>query len=138
MPEIVAAAIAVAALLLFRHYAARQVAARRGRFMWAFAFPMVLGPAVIVWAGLRLLSMGQLFGGVLVVFGAALGAVELVYFHRASRAVSATSPDQDLTEALVEPAADFMLVLTVGSLVFVVVGGLALIAWAILTQRSGM
>jgi hypothetical protein len=137
MPEILAAAIAMAALLLFRHFAARQVAARRGRFVWAFAFPMVLGPAAIVWAGLRLLSTGQLIGGVLLVIGAALGTVEVMYFHRASRAVSTTPLDQDLTGALVEQTADFMLVTTIGGLIFAVVGGSALIVWAILTQRPG-
>jgi len=134
MPEIVAAAIAIAALVLFRLYAAHQVTARRGRFVWVFAFPMVVGPAVSVWAGVRLLSSGQLLGGVLLIFGAALGAVELMYFRRVSRAVSTSSPDQDLGEVLVEPAADFMLVTTVGGLIFAVIGGLALIAWAILTR----
>jgi hypothetical protein len=137
MSEIVAAAIALAALLLFRHYAARQVAARRGRFVWAFAFPMVLGPAAIVWAGLRLLSTGRLIGVVLLVFGAALGTVELLYFRRASRAVATTPLHQDLTGALVEPAADFMVVTTIGGLIFAVVGAFALIVWAILTQRPG-
>lgn len=136
MPEIVAAAVAITALVLFRHYAARQVAARRGRFVWAFAFPMVLGPAVIVWAGLRPLSSGQFFGGVLLVFGAALGTVELLYFHRASRAVSSASPERDLGEVLVEPTADFMLATTAGGLLFAIVGGFALIVWAILTQGN--
>jgi len=134
MPEIIAAAIAIAALVLFRHYAARQVGARRGRFVWAFAFPMVLGPAVIVWAGLRLLSSGQILGGLLVVFGAALGTVELQFFRRASRIVSAAAPGQDLGDVLVEPATDFMLVMTVGGLLFAVVGGIGLIVWAVLTQ----
>ena len=63
MPEVLAGAVAVVALVLFRRYAARQVARRRGAFVWAFAFPMVLGPAVIVWAGARLLSSGQILGG---------------------------------------------------------------------------
>jgi hypothetical protein len=137
MAEIVGAVIALAALVLFRHYAARQVAARRGRFVWAFAFPMVLGPAAIVWASLRLISAGQPIGGVLLVLGVALGIVELLFFQRASRAVTATPHGQDLTEALVGPAADFMLVMTVGGLIVAVVGGLALIVWAILTGRPG-
>jgi hypothetical protein len=137
MAEIVGAVIALAALVLFRHYAARQVAARRGRFVWAFAFPMVLGPAAIIWASLRLISGGQPIGGVLLVLGVALGIVELLYFQRASRAITATPHGQDLTEALVEPAAAFMLVITVGGLIVAVVGGLALIVWAILTGRPG-
>ena len=134
MPEIVAAAIAIVAFALFRHYAAHQVGARRGRFVWVFAFPMVVGPAVIVWAGVRLLALGQLLGGVLLIFGAALGIVELMYFRRISRMVSASSPDQDLGEVLVEPAADFMLVTTVGGLIVAVIGALALIAWGVLTR----
>ena len=91
--------------------------------------PMVVGPAVIVWAGVRLLALGQLLGGVLLIFGAALGIVELMYFRKISRMVSASSPDQDLGEVLVEPAADFMLVTTVGGLIVAVIGALALIAW---------
>ena len=137
MPEVVAAVIAIAALLLFRRYAAHQVAARRGGFVWAFAFPMVLGPAATIWASLRLVSAGQPIGGVLLVVGAALGIVELLFFQRASRAVTATPPDGDLTEALVEPAANFMIVATVGGLILAVVGGLALVVWATLNGRPG-
>jgi hypothetical protein len=134
MPEVIAGAAAVVALLVFRRYAARQVVARRGRFVWAFAFPMVLGPAVMVWAGLRLLSLGQIFGGFLIIFGAALGAVELTFFRRASRVVSATSPGQDLGDALIEPTTNFMLITTVGALLFAILGGVALVVWAIVTQ----
>jgi drug/metabolite transporter (DMT)-like permease len=95
---------------------------------------MVVGPAVIVWDGVGLLSLGQLLGGVLLLFGAALGSVELIYFRRVSRAVSTASPDQDLDDVLVEPTTDFMLVIAVGGLIFAVVGGLALVAWAVLTR----
>ena len=135
MPEVLAGAIAVVALVLFRRYAARQVARRRGAFVWAFAFPMVLGPAVIVWAGGRLLSSGQILGGLLLVFGAVLGTVELLFFQRASRAVSTAAPGQDLSEALIEPTTDFVVVMTVGGLILAVVGGLALVFWAILNQN---
>jgi hypothetical protein len=62
MPEILAAAVLVVGLVLIRGYAARQVAKRRGAFVWAFAFPTLLGAAVMVWAGARLLLSGQLIG----------------------------------------------------------------------------
>ena len=134
MPEVLAGVVAVVALVLIRHYAARQVARRRGGFVWAFAFPMVLGPTVMVWAGARLLSSGQIFGGLLLVFGAALGTVELLFFRRASRAVSAVAPGQDLGEALLKPTTDYILVMTVGGLIFAIVGGMALVVWVILKQ----
>ena len=135
MPEVLAGAVAVVALIAFRHYAAREVAKGRGAFIWAFAFPMVVGPAVIVWAGARLLLSGQLFGGFLLVFGAALGMVELLFFRRASRAVSMAVPGQDLGEALLEPTTDFMLVMTIGGLTVAIIGGVALVVWAILNQN---
>jgi hypothetical protein len=134
VPEIILVAVATIGLLLFRHYAARQVAARRGRFVWAFAFPMVLGPAVALWAGFRLVLATQLWGVLLILFGVALGLVELQFFRRASRAVSNASAEQDLGEALVEPATDFAIVMTVGGLIVAIVGGLGLVVWAVLTQ----
>jgi hypothetical protein len=135
VPEVIAGLVAVVALVLFRHYAARQVAARRGRFVWAFAFPMLLGPAVMVRAGLRLLSTGPIVGGLMILFGLAVGAVELRFLRRASRAVSTASPADDLDGALIEPTADFLLVITVGGLLFAILGGLALVALAIAAQR---
>jgi hypothetical protein len=137
MPEVLAVGLAIASLVLFRHYAARQIAARRGPFVWAFAFPMVLGPAVIVWAGMRLLSTSQMAGVALLVFGAGLGALEFGFFRRVSRAVSSTPRDRDLGDALTQPTADFMLIATVGGLIFGVSAGLALVVWAILTRGPG-
>jgi len=134
VPEIIAIAIAVAALIAFRHYAARQVVARRGNFIWAFAFPMVLGPAVIVWAGLSLLSDAQAFGGVMLIAGLAIGTAELMFFRRISRAISAAPDGQDLGEALVKPTADFMLLMTGAGLIFAIVCCGALVVWAILNQ----
>jgi hypothetical protein len=134
VPEIVAIAVAVAALFAFRHYAARQVIARRGNFVWAFAFPMVLGPALIVWAGLSLLSDGHAFGGVMLISGLAIGTAELMFFRRSSQAISAAPNGQDLGEALVKPTADFMLLMTAAGLIFAIACGVALVVWAVLNQ----
>lgn len=134
MPEILGIGAAVTALVVFRRYAARQVVKRRGRFVWAFAFPMILGPAVLVWAGAHMVYSGHALGALLVVTGALLGGVELLFFRRASRAVSATPVGGDLGDALLEPATDYMLVMTVGGLLFGIVGGLALVVLAILNQ----
>lgn len=135
MPEVVAVVVASAALLAFRHYAARQITARRGRFMWAFAFPMILFGPVAIWTGLRLLSSGVIFGGLLVVVGAAGAAAELLFFWRAPRAVSAPALDQDLWDALDRPTTDFVLVMAVGGLLFGIVGGMALVVWAVLSRQ---
>lgn len=134
MPEIAFVAFLIVGVVLLRHYAARQVVARRGGFVWVFAFPMVLGPAVVLWAGVRLLTTGQLFGGLIVLFGLAIGLIEIQFFRRASRAVTNTPVEQDLGAALIEPATDFTLVMTVGGLIVAIVGGLGLVIWAVLNQ----
>jgi hypothetical protein len=132
MPEIVGAVVAAVAFVAFRYYAARQVAARRGVFVWARAFPLFLVPAAIIWAGVRLLSTAQILGGVLVLFGAVLGVGVLVFFRRASRAISSLAQEDDLNEAIVAQTTDYMLLGTVITVVSGIVIGVAAVVLAIL------
>ncbi len=134
MLEIGAVILVIAGLIAFRLYAARQIAARRGIFVWAFAFPIVLGPAVMIWAGLGLLSSAPLFGVLIAVGGAALGGAELLYFRRAARAVSGAAPDRDLWDALDAPTTDLGVAMTVGGLLFTILVGIGLVVWVVISH----
>ena len=135
MPEVVALAIAIAAYALFRIYAARQIAKRRGAFVWVIALPFVLGPALTVWAGLRMLSSAPIIGGLLILFGAILGWAAFVFIRRVQRGVSSAAVEKDVGEALVGPMADYMATTTAVVLLFGLLGGIALVVWAILTRH---
>jgi hypothetical protein len=106
MPEIGITVAVVVAILMLRHYAARQIAARRGRFVWAFAVPMLIGPPAMMWSAVGFAESSPRFAVLLFALGLLLLVVLLRFFTGAARAISATRPDQDLVEVLGDKMTD--------------------------------
>lgn len=135
MPEFVAIAMWFAAWVAFWWYYGRPKASRRPSLVWAFAFLMLLWPALGVWSDLRRLMSGNV-AGLSIVLWAGFIAVQIRFFHQASTAVSAARLDQEVGDVLEKPLTDLVLSASVGGVLLAVVGGVALAIWALLSSSS--
>jgi hypothetical protein len=128
----VAVGIAVVALLvLLRHFAARRVAARQGRFVWLMFVPTLLGSVVILWASIGIFASAPVVGALMAIGGliylTALGR----FLARVSRSVTSAGPQDDIGMAITDPLVDYMStmvgLLLIGGLVAVI----GLIIWGV-------
>ncbi len=123
--------VAVLLLVFVRHFAARRVVARQGRFVWLMFIPTLLGGVVILWASIQALASAPVFGLLMAVAGAIYLALLVRFLMRLSRSVSAAGPEEDLGLAVTEPVVDYMSTM-VG---LVLIGGLVavvgLIVWGV-------
>jgi hypothetical protein len=123
-PLVVAGIAAVVGLVLLRHFAARRVAARQGRFVWLVFAPSLFYGIVVLWVSIQVFTKAPLVGLLIAVIGVIYLAALIRFLARLSRSVTSTGPQEDLTPAIIEPLADYTLVwvglLLVGSLVALV------------------
>jgi hypothetical protein len=122
---------AVALLVFLRHYAARRVRARQGRFVWLMFLPTLIAWFGILWAGISLLSIVPLLGAAIVVAGATYLVVAVRFIDRLSRAASSAPSQDEVATAMAEPFDQFIRATTGMMLIGALVGVVALIALAV-------
>jgi hypothetical protein len=117
--------IAVTLLFLLRRYAARRVAARRGRFVWLYFLPTLFGSLVILWASIQLFSNAPLLSVVMTIVGLVYFAALVRLLTLVSSSITAAKSQDELVTAVTEPMVDYSV--TIMGLVLIV-GLLALVA----------
>jgi beta-lactamase regulating signal transducer with metallopeptidase domain len=124
---------AVALVVLLRHYAARRVRARQGRFVWLMFVPTLIAGFAIVWAGISIFPTVPLLGVAIAVFGGIKVVVVVRFIARLSRAVSSAGSDDEVGTAVTEPFVEFIRATTGLMLIGALVGLVALIVLAVST-----
>lgn len=125
----------VALLVVVRHFAARRVLARQGQFLWLMFVPTLIGAVVIPWAGIQMLGSVPIAGGLMLIAGVVYLAVVLRFLTRASRAVNAAGPQDDIGTALTDPLVEHMTTLMGVVLIGAVVAVAGLIVWGVTQAR---
>ena len=121
------------ALVLVRIFAWRRLARPRASTVWLFFTPRFFGPALLLWVAATVVSTRPALGLILALVGLGYGAIVLRMVRGIARAAaSATTPDE-LANATVEPSVDYMLTMTVLSVVGLLVIGVLAIVWAVTT-----
>lgn len=128
--------VLVVLLVVARRFAARRLAGGDTRFMGVLALPSLLGAVVILWAAIQLLVTAPLVG--LLLTAGAVGYLGVLgrFFVRAKRGVDAPPPGVDLSEALTEPLADYVGVMSAVMLVGGLVVAVVLVIWGLATRAG--
>lgn len=120
------------ALVVMRRYAARRVAARQGRWVWIVFAPTLVTGLFGLWAAASLFTHAPLLGALVAVFAVvSLGAL-LLFVNRVSRGVTATRPDEDLTQAVTDPMVDYFSTVTGLMLIGGLIAVVGLIIWGVM------
>jgi hypothetical protein len=129
--QVVLGIAVVAFFVLLRHFAARRVMARQGRFVWLMFVPTLLGSVVILWGSIQIFASVPLVGA-LMATGGVINLASLVrLLTRMSGSVNSAGPRDDIATAITEPLVDYISTLTglvlIGGLVAIV----GLIIWGV-------
>jgi hypothetical protein len=131
-PQIVVGIVVVVFLVLVRHFAARRVAARQGRFVWPMFVPTLIVGVVILYVSIQMLATEPLLGAFMAIGGWIYLAVLVRFLVRLSRSVTSARSQDDLASAITEPYVDYMSTMVglglIGGLIAVVV----LIIWGVI------
>jgi hypothetical protein len=127
----VAGIAAVVFLVLLRHFAARRVSARQGRFVWLLFVPTLFGSVVILWASAQTFASAPILGALMAVAGAIYLAVLVRFLTRLSRAVTSAGPQDDVEAAITDPLVDSMSTLMGLILIVGLVAVVGLIVWGV-------
>jgi hypothetical protein len=131
-PQIVVGIVVVVLLVLVRHFAARRVAARQGRFVWPMFVPTLIVGLVILYVSIQMLATEPLLGAFMAIGGLIYLAVLVRFLVRLSRSVTSARSQDDLASAITEPYVDYMSTMVglglIGGLIAVVV----LIIWGVI------
>ena len=107
MLEAALVVLAIAAIVVLRHYAARQVVRRRTNWIWLTSPMALLVPIWIGWTGVTELGSNPVVGIGSLVFAAGYGAVTVWLFRQMATAIRNTPPDGDIGLAITEPMINF-------------------------------
>ena len=131
-PQIVVGIVVVVLLVLVRHFAARRVAARQGRFVWPMFVPTLIVGLVILYVSIQMLATEPLLGAFMAIGGLIYLAVLVRFLVRLSRSVTSARSQDDLASAITEPYVDYMSTMVglglIGGLIAVVV----LVVWGVI------
>jgi hypothetical protein len=133
---VVAGVAAVVLLALVRHFAARRVAARQGRFVSLMFVPTLVGSVAILWGSIQVFASAPIVGMLMAIGGLLYVAIVVIFLSRLSRSVTSAGPQDDIATAISEPLMDYMVtmagVLLIGGLLVLI----GLISWGV-TEAAG-
>ena len=121
------------ALVLVRLVAWRRLSPPRASSVWLFFTPQFFGPAGFLWAAATITPTSPLLGFVLAIVGLGYGALVLRMVRGVARGAATAKTPEDFANASVEPAVDYMLTMTVLSVMGLIVFGVVAIVWAVTT-----
>lgn len=136
MAVLVALAIAYVALVLVRIVAWRRLSTPRASRLWLFFTPRFFAPAALLWVAATTFPARPLLALVIAVIGLGYGVIVVRMVRDTARATATATTPEEFAEASVEPSLDYMLALTVFTVLGLIVFGLVVIVLA-LANGSG-
>jgi hypothetical protein len=126
MPLVAGVAVVVL-LIAVRHYAIRQVAAGHGRFVWLMFGQSFISGLALLWVATRMFAMAPVAAVVTTVAGCIYLLALVRFLTRLSRSVNGAGGQGEAGIAMT----DLLLKYLLAWLGVVLIGGLALILWAL-------
>lgn len=127
-------AVVYVALTLFRIVAWRRFATPRASTVWLFFTPRFFGPAALLVVGATTMTTQPVLGLLLVIIGLGYGALVVRWVRGIARAAATTTTPEEFANAAVEPSVDYMLTMTVVSVMGLIALGVAAIVWALVNR----
>lgn len=127
----IALATVYVALVLVRLVAWRRFSPPRASSVWLFFTPRFFAPALFLVAAATVMPRWADLGLVFVILGLGYGAIVFRMVRGVARAAATAKTPEDFANASVEPESDYMLTMTVLSVMGLIVFGVVTIVWAI-------
>ena len=102
--------------------------------VWRFFTPQFFGPAGFLFVGVSLLRTSAVLGLVLAFVGLGYGAIVVRMVRRIVHAAASATTSEELANAAVEPTADYMLTMTLLSVMGLITIGVLAIIWAVASR----
>ena len=131
MAILIAVAVVYVALTLYRIVAWRRSGSPRAGTVWLLFTPRLFGPAVLLFVGATMMATQPVLGLFLVLIGLGYGALVVRWIRGIARAAATTTTTEEFANATVEPSVDYMLTMTVVSVMGLIVIGVGAIVWAV-------
>lgn len=129
----IALAVGYVVLVVVRLLAWRRFTPPRASTIWLFFTPRFFAPAALIYGAAAVIPTRPVEGLFLAGLGLAYGALVFRMIRRIARAATAATTAEEVTNAAIEPVADFMLTTMALSLIGLIVVGMAAIVWVVAT-----
>jgi beta-lactamase regulating signal transducer with metallopeptidase domain len=127
----IALAIAYVALVLVRLVAWRRFSPPRASSVWLFFTPRFFGPGMLLVVAATVMTTRPALGIILAVVGLSYGAIVVRMVRGVAHAAASSTTLEEFANAAVEPSVDYMLTMTVLSVMGLLVLGVVAIIWAV-------
>jgi hypothetical protein len=129
------AVVAVGILFTVRVVAATRMDRRNRAYAWVLYARLLVGPTVIALVAVVRLPTDPGLALALGAFGVGFGALIVRMIVRTSAALAKAVTDDDVSTAVTEPLADYVLTFTIVSVLGLIGFGIVAIVWAV-SQRG--
>ena len=114
----------------------RRLPACSPAWTWAVSLPIALPAVICVWAGIALAGSVEVLGLVFVGLGLVFLAIWVVMTRRSIARVQAAQTEREVAAALDAPVTEVMLAWTGVMLIAALLGGVVLVAYALISNGA--